>query len=74
MAIPLTGAERAVNRKAGIAWIPYDNAVRPTVQDGYVTFCNLRDHVEHELAWDFLVLSPNGGSVGMQKPRPGYWD
>jgi coenzyme F420-reducing hydrogenase delta subunit/NAD-dependent dihydropyrimidine dehydrogenase PreA subunit len=67
MDIPLTGAERAVNRKAGIAWIPYDNSVRPTVQDGYVTFCNLRDHVEHELAWDFLVLSPKRGISGEAK-------
>jgi heterodisulfide reductase subunit A2 len=67
MAVPLTGAERAVNRKAQIAWIPYDNAVRPSVQDGYVTFCNLKDHVEHELAWDFLVLSPKRGISGEAK-------
>ncbi|MCA1786378.1 MAG: hydrogenase iron-sulfur subunit, partial [Desulfobacteraceae bacterium] len=67
MVVPLTGAERAVNRKAQIAWIPYDNAVRPSVQDGYITFCNLKDHVEHELAWDFLVLSPKRGISGEAK-------
>jgi len=67
MAVPLTAAERAINRKAGIHWIPYDPAVRPSVQDGYLTFCNLSDHVEHELRWDYCVLSPQRGLGG-----PGY--
>ena len=61
MAIPLTAAERALNRKAGIHWIPYDQAVRPTLQDGYVTFCHLADHVEQEIKWDLCVLSPQRG-------------
>lgn len=67
MAMPLSGAERALNRRAGVLWVPYDNAVRPSVQDGYVTFCNLKDHVEHELPWDFLVLSPKRGISGQTK-------
>ncbi|MDA8138843.1 MAG: hydrogenase iron-sulfur subunit [Desulfobacteraceae bacterium] len=58
MEVPLTAAERAVNRKLDILWIPYDKALRPTVQDGSLTFCNLSDHVEHEIQWDFLVVSP----------------
>ena len=58
MEIPLTAAERAINRRMNILWTPYDPAVRPTVQDGFVTFCDLKDHVEHEMAWDHLVLSP----------------
>ena len=64
MKIPLTAAERAVNRSLNILWVPYDPAVRPTVQDGFVTFCDLKDHVEHEMAWDFLVLSPLRGVNG----------
>lgn len=58
MPIPLTAAERVVNRRLNILWVPYDPAVRPTVQDGFVTFCDLKDHVEHEMAWNHLVLSP----------------
>lgn len=58
MEVPLSAAERALNRSLNILWIPYDKAMRPTVQDGYLTFCNLSDHVEHELKWDYLVLSP----------------
>ncbi|KJS32877.1 MAG: hypothetical protein VR64_04925 [Desulfatitalea sp. BRH_c12] len=58
MEVPLTAAERAMNRKLNLLWIPYDGAMRPTVQDGFLTFCNLSDHVEHELRWNHLVLSP----------------
>ncbi|NNG01133.1 MAG: hydrogenase iron-sulfur subunit [Desulfobacteraceae bacterium] len=58
MEIPLSASERVVNRKLGILWIPYDKAIQPTVQDSVVTFCSLTDHVEHELNWDYLVLSP----------------
>ena len=63
MAVPLSASERALNRKLGILWIPYDKAVRPTVQQEQITFCNLQDHVEHEINWDLLVLSPER-SVG----------
>jgi len=58
LTVPLSAAERALNRKLGIIWNPYDNAVRPTIQSDYITFCNLTDHVEHELEWDHVVLSP----------------
>lgn len=57
MEVPLTAAERAQNRALDILWIPYDKALQPTVQDGFLTFCNLSDHVEHEIHWDHLVLS-----------------
>lgn len=58
MALPLSATERNISRRLGISWVPYDKAVKPTVQDGYITFCNLKDHVEHEISWDFLVISP----------------
>lgn len=58
MGVPLSAAERTLNLSLNILWIPYDEALRPTVQDGYVTYCSLTDHVEHELKWDYLVLSP----------------
>lgn len=58
MEVPLTAAERALNRKLGIIWIPYDKAVRPAVTDGFITFCNLSDHLEHDIDWKCLVLSP----------------
>ncbi|RJQ73266.1 MAG: hydrogenase iron-sulfur subunit [Desulfobacteraceae bacterium] len=64
MEVPLTAAERALNRKLNILWIPYDKALRPAVQDGFLTFCNLADHVEHELKWDYLVLSPERTVAG----------
>ncbi|MCP4748836.1 MAG: hydrogenase iron-sulfur subunit [Desulfobacteraceae bacterium] len=58
MQVPLTAAERAINRKHGILWVAYDGNLRPTIQDGLVTFCNLTDHVERDLPWDYMVLSP----------------
>ncbi len=58
MEIPLSGAEQSLNRKLDIHWVPYDKAVRPTVSDGFITFCSLADHVEHEVQWNRLVLSP----------------
>ncbi|MCG8531283.1 MAG: hypothetical protein MI749_11515, partial [Desulfovibrionales bacterium] len=57
MALPLNAAERGLSRNLGVEWISYDKAVRPAVQDGFITFCNTRDHLEHELDWDHLVLS-----------------
>ncbi len=57
MEVPLTAAERAQNRKLDILWVPYDKTMRPAVQDGVLSFCNLTDHVEHELHWDYLILS-----------------
>jgi heterodisulfide reductase subunit A-like polyferredoxin/coenzyme F420-reducing hydrogenase delta subunit len=64
MAIPLSAAERSLNRKMGISWVPYNKALRPTVQDRFITFCNLADHMEHEIQWDMLVLSPVRGVGG----------
>jgi heterodisulfide reductase subunit A2 len=58
MTLPLSAAERGMSRRLGISWVPYDKGVRPTVQDGYITFCHLKDHIEHEISWDFMVLSP----------------
>jgi len=58
MSIPLSAADRAINRKMDIMWVAYDNAVRPTIQADFLTFCSLDDHVEHELEWDQVVLSP----------------
>lgn len=64
LSIPLSASERALNRKLGIMWVPYDNAVRPTIQADFITFCNLADHVEHELEWDHVVMSPVRGLGG----------
>ena len=66
MEVPLSASERGMNRKLGISWIPYDKAVRPTVQDGYITFCHLSDHLEHEINWDYLVLSPRRAVRGQE--------
>jgi heterodisulfide reductase subunit A-like polyferredoxin/coenzyme F420-reducing hydrogenase delta subunit len=64
MPIPLSAAERALNRKLGIMWVPYDKAVRPSVQADFITFCSTDDHVEHEFSWDKIVLSPVRGFRG----------
>ncbi|MBF0101976.1 MAG: hydrogenase iron-sulfur subunit [Desulfobacterales bacterium] len=58
MQIPLTAKERSIGRKLGIIWIPYDKHIRPSIQDGYITICNVKDHVEYDIAWDYMVLSP----------------
>lgn len=71
MDLPLSAAERGMSRKLGISWVPYDKAVRPTVQDGYITFCHLQDHVEHEISWDFLVLSPRRALRGQAQATAG---
>jgi heterodisulfide reductase subunit A len=67
MTLPLSASERGMSRRLGISWVPYDKAVRPSVQDGYITFCHLKDHVEHEISWDFLVLSPRRAIRGEAK-------
>jgi coenzyme F420-reducing hydrogenase delta subunit/ferredoxin len=58
IALPLSAAERVKARKMDIQWIPYDGDVRPTVQDGYITYNEPGSQIERELAWDQLVLSP----------------
>lgn len=57
MEIPLSAEERSLNRRLDILWIPYDKAVCPTVLDRHITFCNITDHLEHEIQWDWLVMS-----------------
>ena len=68
MEIPLSTEERQFGRKHKIKWIPYDGALRPTVQAGYITYCDPRDHVEYEIPWDKLILSPRR-SVGVESTR-----
>lgn len=58
MPVPLNAGDRVLGRKLGIQWIPYEKTVCPTVQDGYVTICNVNDHVEYDIPWDNVVLSP----------------
>ncbi|MDM8538115.1 hydrogenase iron-sulfur subunit [Desulfobacterales bacterium HSG17] len=58
MPLPITTAEKAVGRKLGIIWVPYDKAVQPILQSGLISFGSTRDHMEYELPWDQVVLSP----------------
>ncbi len=58
IALPLSGAERIRARRMEIDWVPYDGNVRPTVQDGYITYDEPVSQIERELPWDQLVLSP----------------
>ncbi len=55
---PLNAQERAQARRENIQWIPYDGNVRPTVQDGYITYNEQGSQIERELPWEQLVLSP----------------
>ena len=68
MEVPLSAEERQIARKHKIKWVPYDGALRPTVQAGYITYCDPRDHVEYEMPWDKLILSPRR-SVGIEATR-----
>ncbi len=65
MPVPLSAGERRLARKLGIQWIPYDGALRPTVQAGYLTYCEPHSHIEQEMPWDKLILSPRR-SVGVE--------
>lgn len=58
MTIPLSAQERVLSRKLGIHWVPYDASVYPTLQEKYISFCSINDHVEHEIPWDTVILSP----------------
>ncbi|MFW6335200.1 MAG: hydrogenase iron-sulfur subunit [Desulfosalsimonas sp.] len=58
MDMPLTGPDRALSRKLGIFWVPYDKSIPPTVQDGYITIGNVNDRVEYDIPWDVMVISP----------------
>ncbi|MDD2903188.1 MAG: hydrogenase iron-sulfur subunit [Syntrophales bacterium] len=56
--VPADAVDRAKARQLGIALIPYDGRVRPTVRTDYLSFNRAADRVEQDLAWDLLVLSP----------------
>ena len=58
MDLPLTAAERVLARQKNIRWQPYHPSYRPTIQSGYITFTRPDDHIEEELTWDMLCLSP----------------
>lgn len=64
MALPISAAERNIGRKLGIIWVPYDKSVKPLLQAGFVNFGSVNDHLEHEIPWDHLVLSPVRGIGG----------
>jgi coenzyme F420-reducing hydrogenase delta subunit/ferredoxin len=68
MPVPLSAGERAASRKLGINWVPYDGSLRPTVQAGFVTYCDPDDHTEQEMPWDRLILSPRR-SVGHEATK-----
>ncbi len=68
MAVPLSADERRVSRELKIRWVPYDGALRPTVQANYLTYCDPKDHTEYELPWEKLILSPRR-SVGIEATR-----
>ncbi len=65
MSVPLSAGERKLSRELGIKWVAFDGAFRPTVQQGFLTYCSPDDHLEYELPWDKLILSPRR-SVGVE--------
>ena len=58
MPISLGTFDRARARELGIALIPYDNRVHPSVKNDYISYNRATDRTEQDLAWDTLVLSP----------------
>jgi heterodisulfide reductase subunit A-like polyferredoxin/coenzyme F420-reducing hydrogenase delta subunit len=56
--VTLSAEERIRSRDLDIKWIAYDGNIRPTVQLGNITYYDPEDHIEHELAYEQLVLSP----------------
>jgi len=56
--LALGTADRIRSRELDIRWIPYDGNIRPTVQVGNITYYDPKDHIEYELEYDQLVLSP----------------
>lgn len=65
IAVPLSAGERKLGRELGINWVPYDGALRPTVQAGFITYCDPELHTEFEMPWDKLILAPRR-SVGVE--------
>jgi len=58
MSLPLSSEERAIGRKLGLIWIPYAASVQPVIQAGFINFGSINDHLEHEIPWDRIILSP----------------
>ena len=58
MPTPLGTFDRTRARELGIALIPYDNHVHPTVKNDYISYNRATDRTEQDLPWDLLVLSP----------------
>jgi heterodisulfide reductase subunit A-like polyferredoxin/coenzyme F420-reducing hydrogenase delta subunit len=56
--IGLSGPERIQSRDMDIKWISYDGDIRPTVQKGVLTYYDPEFHIERELEYDQLILSP----------------
>jgi heterodisulfide reductase subunit A-like polyferredoxin/coenzyme F420-reducing hydrogenase delta subunit len=65
MKLPLTAVERAKARQLEIEWVPYSSDLRPTVQNGFITYTCPATRLEEELPWDMLCLSPVR-SVGVE--------
>lgn len=59
--IPVGVVDLVQARRLGIALIPYDSHVRPTVKRDNISFNRATDRTEQELDWDLLVLSPRRG-------------
>jgi heterodisulfide reductase subunit A len=58
MPTPLGTLDRARARELGIALVPYDNHVHPTVKNDFISYNRETDRTEQEMPWDLLVLSP----------------
>lgn len=56
--IDLSATERKQSRDLNIKWIDYNGAIRPTVQKGAITYYDPEFHIERELEYEQLVLSP----------------
>jgi heterodisulfide reductase subunit A2 len=55
---PLGTFDRARARELGIALVPYDNHVHPTVKTDFISYNRATDRTEQDVPWDLLVLSP----------------
>ncbi|MGO8945907.1 MAG: hydrogenase iron-sulfur subunit [Syntrophobacteraceae bacterium] len=55
--LPVAGAELSAARANGIGLHAYEPSVHPMVQSGFVTYTSSRDHLDHEVPWETLVVS-----------------
>ena len=62
--LPLAAADLIEARSHGIELYAYDPSVHPVVQSGFLTYMNSKDHLDHEIAWDSLVVSAVPGPPG----------